>query len=96
MDLTNQSEVTVRLSQIKFAPMEVKVSKDTKVTWVNDDEVAHYVNTDAHPAHTHVPDLNSKALDKGDSYAYTFKKPGAYPYHCSAHASSMVGTVVVE
>jgi len=95
LDLTNQKEVTIRMSQIKFSPMEVKISKGTKVTWINDDAVTHYVNTDAHPSHTHVLELNSKALNKGDSYSYTFDKTGAFPYHCSAHASSMTASIVV-
>lgn len=96
MDLTGQAEVTVRMSQIKFSPMDIRISRGTKVNWVNDDEAIHYVNTDAHPAHTHTADLNSKALNLGDSYAYTFNKTGSYPYHCSAHASTMTGAVVVE
>src|SRR3989344_8637584 len=55
-DMTGQSEVTIKMSQIKFVPMNLKISKGTKVTWVNDDSVEHYVNTDSHPAHTYFPD----------------------------------------
>jgi plastocyanin len=95
-DLSNQKEVTIRMSQIKFSPMDTIIAKGTKVTWINDDDALHYVNTDSHPAHTHVPELNSQALNKGESYSYTFNQLGAFPYHCSAHASSMTGTVVVQ
>ena len=95
-DMRGQKEVTVKMSQIMFEPMELRISKGTKVTWVNDDEATHYVNTDSHPAHTHIPALNSKALKKGDSYSFTFEDTGAYPYHCSAHASTMTGAIVVE
>lgn len=95
-DMRNQKEVTVRMSQIMFEPMELRISKGTKVTWLNDDEATHYVNTDSHPAHTHIPNFNSKALNKGDNYSFTFEEAGAYPYHCSAHASTMAGAIVVE
>jgi plastocyanin len=95
-DMRSQKEVTVKMSQIMFEPMELRISKGTKVTWLNDDEAVHYVNTDSHPAHTHIPNLNSKALNKGGSYSFTFEEAGAYPYHCSAHASTMTGAIVVE
>lgn len=95
-DLTGQREVTVNMSNIKFMPMNIKISKGAKVTWVNDDPVNHYVNTDSHPAHTYYPDQNSKALKKGDSYSLSFDQEGVYPYHCSTHADSMTGTILVE
>lgn len=95
-DRRGEDEVTVQLSQLKFKPMNLRLSLGTKVTWVNDDDVDHYVNTDSHPAHTQVLAFNSKALTKGESFSYTFNREGAYPYHCSAHADDMTGTVVVE
>lgn len=95
-DMKGQKTITIKMSQIKFQPMNLRVSPGTQVTWVNDDAEIHYVNTDSHPAHTHVPSLNSKALAKGQSYSFTFDKVGAYPYHCSAHAADMTGSLVVE
>lgn len=94
-DQTNKKEVTIKLSQIKFNPQNIKVSKRTKVTWINDDEVEHYINTDSHPSHSFYPDQNSKLLKKGDKFSLIFDTPGIYPYHCSAHASSMTGTLLV-
>lgn len=95
-DMSGQSEITIKMSQIQFMPMNLKINKGTKVTWVNDDDVEHYVNTDSHPAHTYFPDQNSQALSKGDTYSLTFNTPGIYPYHCSAHADSMIGSIIVE
>lgn len=95
-DMTGQKEVSIKLSQIQFMPMNLKISKGTRVTWMNDDEIEHYINTDSHPAHTYYPDQNSKALRKGDTYSLTFNNPGIYPYHCSAHAESMIGSIIVE
>ncbi len=95
-DKRGQSEITISLSEIKFTPKELRISKGTKVIWVNDEAAVHYINTDSHPAHTHTPELNSKAMNKGDNYAFTFTKAGAYPYHCSAHASTMTANIIVE
>lgn len=95
-DMTGQAEVTVSLSQIQFMPMNIKVTKGTTITWVNDDEVEHYVNTDSHPAHTYYPAQNSRALAKGQSFSNTFNTTGVYPYHCSAHEATMKGSIIVE
>ncbi len=95
-DLTGKSEVTVKMSEIKFQPQNIKISRGTKVTWVNDDSVEHYVNTESHPAHTYFPTQNSRALTLGQSFSVTFEKAGAYPYHCSAHGSVMMGSILVQ
>lgn len=88
----------VRMKDIQFQPMNIRISSGSTVTWFNDDAVDHYVNTDSHPAHIYVPDHNSTLLKPGDSYSYTFTNPGraTYPYHCSAHAETMTGMIVVE
>lgn len=95
-DITGQKEITIKMSDISFNPKDVVVSKGTKVVWINDEEVVHYVNTDSHPAHTYFLEQNSKALKKGDSYSLIFNTSGFYPYHCSAHESTMKGSIIVE
>lgn len=95
IDMTNESTVTINLKDILFKPMDVKIKAGTKVTWVNNDSVEHFVNTDSHPVHTYFKLQNSKSLSEGDTYSQTFETPGIYPYHCSAHADSMVGNILV-
>jgi plastocyanin len=94
-DMTGRKEITVKMSEVSFKPMDIKVSAGTKVTWINDENVEHYINTDSHPAHTYYPDQNSRALKLGESYSVTFSKAGIYPYHCSAHESTMRGNIIV-
>ena len=96
LDLRGQSAVEVRLKDIAFVPPTIRIAKGTRVTWRNDDTVEHYVNTDAHPSHTYFPTQNSRALPKGGTFAVAFSTPGAYPYHCSAHADTMHGLILVE
>lgn len=95
-DLRSKNVVNVSLSDIKFKPQNIRISKGTKVIWTNDDNVTHYVNTDSHPAHTYYLPQNSKALTKGDTYSLVFDQAGIYPYHCSAHADMMSGNILVE
>lgn len=95
-DQTNKKEVEIKMSQIKFESQDIKISKGTKVTWVNDDSIEHFVNTDSHPSHTYYKAQNSKALGKDASYSVIFETAGIYPYHCSVHADSMAGNILVE
>jgi len=95
-DQTGKKEVTIKMSEVMFKPQNIKLTRGTKVTWVNDDSAEHYVNTDSHPSHTYSPTQNSKALKKGESFTLTFDQAGIYPYHCSAHASSMTGSLLIE
>lgn len=101
VDMRNQKEVTVSLKNTSFNPQNLKVSAGTKVTWVNEDDVVHTVNTGADNtgsdhAHTYFKSQNSRNLDKADTFSVTFEKVGIYPYHCTPHASFMTGSILVE
>ena len=97
LDWRDQKEVTVKMSNIKFAPQNIRISRGTKVTWVNDDPVEHYINADSHPAHTYLLDLNSPVLKTGQTFSFTFNESGIYLYHCSAHAdNNMIASLIVE
>src|SRR3989344_2531201 len=90
-DLTARSEITINLKNFQFNPQKARISKGTKVIWVNLDDTVHTVNTDSHPAHTYYPGQNSRDLNQGDNYSIVFDKPGIYLYHCTPHADSMTG-----
>lgn len=95
-DMTGKSDIKISMKNLMFEPVKTKISKGTKVTWVNDDPDDHYVNTDSHPAHTYFLTQNSKLLKTGDEYSVTFDEVGIYPYHCSLHEASMKATILVE
>jgi plastocyanin len=95
-DMTNQEEVTIDMKDIIFVQSKVIISPGTKVTWVNMDDVEHFVNTETHPEHTYFPPQNSKALKNNESFSATFVAPGQYNYHCSAHADVMVASIIVS
>ncbi|KKR78263.1 MAG: Blue (Type 1) copper domain protein [Candidatus Curtissbacteria bacterium GW2011_GWA1_40_9] len=95
-DMRNKKEVTVSLKNTAFNHQSLRVSAGTKVTWVNEDDVVHTVNTDSHPAHSYFTSQNSRNLQKSDEYSVTFEKVGIYPYHCTPHAGIMTGSILVE
>jgi len=79
----------VDIDNFDFAPMALKVTVGTTVTWANHDDVPHTVMSADDPVA-----FRSPALDTDDSFSFTFTKPGTYKYFCSVHPK-MVGTVVV-
>ena len=70
-----------------FQPDVLKVKVGAKVTWTNDDTVAHTVTADTNS-------FASGNLQPAGSFSFTFTRPGTYAYHCSIHPS-MHGNVVV-
>ena len=97
-DLRGRPEVTVYMREgPRFDPARIIISPGTKVTWTNEDSSAHFVNSDPHPSHNVLGDLNSFDLRNGDSYSQTLTDLGAWGYHCSAHFNmGMTAQVLVR
>lgn len=81
------SQVTI--SNFSFNPSSVTVKKGTKVTWTNNDNVPHAVNSDNGI-------FNSQTMQPGDSFSFTFTEAGSYPYNCSIHPNMKATIVVTE
>lgn len=88
----------VHVMDYKFAPGAITVKAGTTVVWTNHGQAGHTVTSDEKDG-----PLRSALLAPGQSYAYTFDKPGTYRYHCAPHSAKgqdgawagMLGTVVV-
>ena len=79
--------VAVRIANFTFGPKVVTVHVGQTVTWTNDDDIPHtVVATDK--------SFHSKVLDTGQSFSFTFTKPGQFAYFCSLHPM-MTGKVSV-
>jgi len=73
-----------------FRPQDITVTVGTRIDWVNVGQKKHTVTNDT---------LFDSDLPVGQTFAYTFDKPGTYQYYCVTHSESategMVGTVTV-
>jgi len=78
---------SVAIRNFAFAPAMVTVPVGTTITWTNDDQDAHTVSATGGA-------FKSAALNNGDTFRFTFSKPGRYDYLCSIHPF-MTATVVV-
>lgn len=79
----------VTIKNFAFAPAALMVKVGTTVTWTNQDSDAHTVTSQ-----NGTGPLSSAALNTGQTYSYTFTKPGTYAYLCTIHPF-MTATVTV-
>ncbi|HWP90792.1 MAG TPA: plastocyanin/azurin family copper-binding protein [Thermodesulfobacteriota bacterium] len=90
---TKQSNTTnVDIKLFTYKPKTLQVEVGTTVVWTNGDAIEHSVTNGT-------PDKPGDAFDsgfftKGQSYSFTFEKPGEYPYFCKRH-NSMTGAIKV-
>jgi len=80
---------TVTIKDLKYDPAKMSIKAGQTVTWINKDTNDHTVIGDSNDA------FKSENLGSGDTFKYTFKDPGKYPYHCKYHPR-MKAIVVVE
>lgn len=83
-----QQEVTVNIANFAFTPATVTIKKGGKITWTNNDSVAH-------TATGRNNEFDSGTLNNGQSFTQTFNNAGTFNYYCTLHPS-MTGTIVVE
>ncbi len=81
--------VKVNVRALKYLPGPITISPGTTVRWINEDQALHTV-TSEDPGGP----LRSEELEKGESYEYTFRKPGQYDYYCTVHPFMKSGVTV--
>lgn len=81
---------TVEMKGIQFVPQGISVGVGTTVTWVNRDPVAHNVRQ------VESEFLSPDSMEPGQSFSYTFQRPGTFRYQCTFHHPFMNGVVIVE
>jgi manganese oxidase len=73
----------------RYVPSKLTVSAGTTVTWTNN-------GNNLHNSTSFDGLWDSGVQSHGDSYSYTFDKPGTYRYICSQHGlEGMTGTITV-
>lgn len=85
-----------------FKPVEVEWKVNEKLEWNQTGSAPHTVTSATGSAvkFDSNPKCPGECLGKGDTYSFTFTKPGTYKYYCKIHGSSdgtqgMVGTIVI-
>ncbi len=85
---------SVEIKDFAYSPSNITVKKGTTVTWTNKDSVAHTVTSDDNDKNT--DKLDSKLLQKGESFKATFNTTGTYRYHCAPHPNMTASVTVTD
>jgi 3',5'-cyclic-AMP phosphodiesterase len=78
----------IGIDNFRFNPPELRVARNTKVTWVNGDDVPHLI------VNVQNRFKQSPVLDTNQRFSVTLSRAGVYDYFCSLHPQ-MKGRVVV-
>jgi plastocyanin len=78
----------VVMTGFTYDPATVTIGVGETVTWVNEDAARHDVIADN-------GEFASDLFGQGQSFSFTFRAAGSYPYHCGVHPG-MTGTVIVQ
>lgn len=90
VQLVGSSTATAEIKQFRFQPPEIALQAGGRVTWTNQDGVAHTITAGTPDAPTQA--FDSGEVAKGSSFTMTFEQPGEYAYFCNRH-KSMRGVV---
>jgi len=77
---------TVNINNSAFSPASLIINKGDTVTWINQDSAPHTATGVS---------FDSKTIDEGHSYSFTFIESGPFKYKCTFHPS-MLGEVIVK
>ncbi len=81
----------VMMQNIQFVPATITAKVGQKITWTNNDSVAHTVTKQQGVSG---PGPASGTVNPGSTYSFTPTKPGKIPYFCQIHPNQK-GTIVV-
>ena len=82
--------VVVQLGEHFFDPSSITIKVGTTVIWRNNGQQVHDI-------HARDGSFNSPLLNPGNSFTFTFTKPGLYRYYCIPHeGDGMIGQVEVQ
>ena len=84
------TEAKIEIKGFAFSPAIITVKVGTKVTWTNQDSVAHTATSDDSTT------FDTGLLNQGESGSFTFDKVGTYEYHCTPHPRMTAKIIVVE
>ena len=88
--------VFVLMKDNKFEPEIIKVEKNQKVVFKNQDTKPHWPASNLHPTHGIYPEFDpQQSVNPGDEWSFIFNKVGKWKYHDHLHPN-VVGVIEVQ
>lgn len=97
---TGDPATTITIASTGVSPKEIQVAVGGRVTFVNNDNAFHEIQSDPHPLHTDCPEINAVgALGPGASRqtaAFVSARTCGYHDHGQATNTALQGRIVVR
>ncbi len=77
-----------------YLPLNLEITKGTNVVWINDDTVAHTIQSQDEGGNV-IGLFNSDILKTGETFEFKFEEEGSYNYFCTIHPWR-VGVITVS
>ena len=91
---------TVTITNSGVSPQTLTVARGTRVTFVNNDNRPHDIESDPHPTHTDCPDLNQIGLllagQSRQSGALSIARSCGYHDHEQPDVKALQGTITIQ
>jgi plastocyanin len=88
MAQTHAVTIKVVSGRMAFDPATKAITRGDTVAWTNTMSMEHTVTSDDGSS------FDSKEIEPGKTFSYTFNDAGSFPYHCEIHGF-MKGTITV-
>ena len=93
-DLRGNKEVLISLQEFDINPEKIVVDQGAKIIWKNEDQLFHRVVSDS--VIDGQPLFDSQNIKSKGNFQMIFTDSGTFSYHCSFHADTMKGIIVVD
>lgn len=93
-DPTIQRTETISLEKNRFIPTLLTVKNGQTINIVNNDTIAHQIQSNPHPSHTQFYGFNIGLLQPGESSQVLLTQPGSFGLHDHAHPEINARVVV--
>ncbi len=95
----SEGPMVISVKEFSYGPKEATIPAGTTVTWVNQGNERHTINSvERNGSSGHGSGngkIDSDDLKPGQSYSLRFDAPGTYSYICKRHREQMAGTITV-
>ena len=96
----NPTDATITITATGVSPTTVTINAGGRITWVNNDTVAHWPSSDPHPLHTDCPGLGPASplnpTQQGQSAAMNTRRSCGFHDHNFDTNASLRGTVIIQ
>lgn len=82
---TTKKESAVLIKDCQFFPAQLSITKGSKVTWYNQDEIIHQI----------IDDFESGIIGPGKYHSKTFNQIGSFQYNCDDEPANK-GEIIVK